>query len=218
MFLKNNTCNNVTLNYGESCTFGVAFRPWLAGAITGQVTIPSDSPDQPYFVNLTGSGILGKALVKNSSLEKDQNKNKLPDSWTYKMLTKGLDVLTSQQASHLVYSMKLVGQKPLRTKTLTQIIYKKGVAGDDFYLQASSKAGKVPTRGLRYSVYWYNGTKLVGKQSMVWGGGTYNFKARWKAYTAPAKYTRIVIKITYAQTSGTVWFDQVILRWAPSPK
>jgi hypothetical protein len=218
MFLKNNTCNNVTLDFGDSCTFGIAFLPWAAGAITGLVTIPSNALDQPYYVNLNGKGILGISLVKNFSFEIDKNKNKLPDLWSASKLTKSLDMLTAKFPYHKTYSMKFVGQNPARVKTLTQVINKNGVAGDDFYMQAWSKASKAPKQGVRFFVYWYDGTKLVGKRSMIWGKGTYNFKTQWKAYTAPAKYTRIVIKISYTQASGMVWLDQVTFRWAPSPK
>ena len=113
--------------------------------------------------------------------------------------------------------MKLVGENPRKVKTIRQVINKSGVAGDDFFLLAWSKALNVPNKGLRFIVSWYDGTTLIGDKRIIWKEGTYDFQNHGKYYSAPADYTRIVLEISYTQTSGTVWFDLVTFRWAPDP-
>jgi len=34
-------------------------------------------------------------------------------------------------------------------------------------------------------------------------------------FTAPGAFTKIVIRLTYAKATGTVWFDNLVLNKAP---
>jgi len=52
------TCSNITLQPGQNCGFNVVFLPQVEGDRTAQITIPSNSPNSPATVTLSGRGNL----------------------------------------------------------------------------------------------------------------------------------------------------------------
>lgn len=51
-----NLCSGQTLKPGRSCTFQVSFTPTSTHTKTASVTVPSNDPDQPLVIPITGSG------------------------------------------------------------------------------------------------------------------------------------------------------------------
>jgi hypothetical protein len=49
-------CSGQTLKPGKSCTFQVSFAPTSANTKLGTITIPSDDPDTPKVIQITGAG------------------------------------------------------------------------------------------------------------------------------------------------------------------
>jgi hypothetical protein len=57
--LSSDPCSNTALAPGATCTEGVTFTATGVGDYTGTVSIPSDAPNSPQIVTLSGSGIEG---------------------------------------------------------------------------------------------------------------------------------------------------------------
>jgi len=98
------------------------------------------------------------------------------------------------------------------TKSLSQTLMLSGSKDHPFTFSYWVKGNSVPISGLcRGQVIFYNGTTKVGVKTLNCPTSTYDFKHRVLAFTAPAEYTKIVIRFTYAKNSGIVWFDGVSL-------
>jgi hypothetical protein len=55
--ISNDLCSNKIISPGNDCTFDVAFHPLAVGALSGFVTIPSDSSNAPDSVMVRGTGV-----------------------------------------------------------------------------------------------------------------------------------------------------------------
>ena len=214
------TCYNgsawaASLAMGASCTVNVQFAPAAVVVPAGSIHVVSNDAAAPNFaVALTGSGSNGTQILLNRSYELDLDHNLIPDRWA-----KGGTWVAGDGQDCTIHfnglcSVKLVGSgKPV---TITQTLKKSGVAGRGIVFALYSKALNVPTNAPAYNVrvLLYNGTKLVGSSPVVsFTKGTHGFKLVKGAFTAPADFTRIVFKITFRAASGSVWFDQAILKW-----
>jgi VCBS repeat protein/FG-GAP repeat protein len=54
--LLDDDCSLRTLETGEACTAAISFRPTRSGSIDGVLVVPSNSPTQPDYLPLTGTG------------------------------------------------------------------------------------------------------------------------------------------------------------------
>jgi YVTN family beta-propeller protein len=100
-----------------------------------------------------------------------------------------------------------------KTKILLQTLPLGGVTGDEFIFSYWVRGAGIPNKGYcRGQVLLYNGPTLVTTQAVDCAIGTSAaFEKKAVTFSAPAAYTKIVIKFTYAKASGTVWFDMVSL-------
>jgi len=215
-FIENDSCSGATLSAGADCTFDVRFLPWSLGAKSGTITIPSNAPDQPYVIPLTGTAIPGTQLLLNRSFENYSTSTGLPNLWSKSPLFKiGLDGVDDSWAFHGTYSVKLVGDGDL--KILSQMVDKSGVPGDDFSFFVTTRAIGIPNDADRWlmQVMFYNGSTIVENRNVKLKTGTYEFKRITQTYTATTNYTHIMFRIHFGKSSGMAWVDLSSLQWAP---
>ena len=55
---KRDTCSGATIQPSAKCTVQAAFSPTLSGVKSASISIPSDDPDSPSLIGLTGEGTL----------------------------------------------------------------------------------------------------------------------------------------------------------------
>jgi len=161
--------------------------------------------------NVTYNAPAPTERVKNGGFETySPSTSKKPVSW----VAVNFSTLDGKNTTHQAgkYSVKLTGAGTT-TKTLTQTITKSGLAGDAFAFSYYVKASSLPTSGLcQAQVLFYSGTSLKGTKTLKCPTGTYNWKQMKLNFTAPAAYTKIIVKFTFKKSSGAVWFDGVSLK------
>jgi len=215
-FIENDNCSGATLSAGADCTFDVRFLPWSLGAKSGTITVPSNAPDQPYMLSLSGNSIPGTQLLLNRSFDNYAVSTGLPNLWSkspgFKIGTDGVD---DSWAFHGPYSVKLVGDGDL--KILSQMVNKSGIPGDDFSFFVTTHADGIPNDADRWlmQVMFYNGSTIVENRNVKLKTGTYEFKRITQTYTATTNYTHIMFRIHFGKSSGTAWVDLSSLQWAP---
>jgi uncharacterized repeat protein (TIGR01451 family) len=213
--LANNTCNGQTLANAASCSFGVRFNPVASIVYDGAVEIPVSGSNYITTLPLHGVGLDGTELLTNFSFEKDVNRDRVPDDWKKASawtLNDGRNCTVKRTGA---CSLRFTGTSGL--KSLQYVVLKSGVAGDDFLLTVWSRASTVPSTAKYYRIRLeiYNGTTLVGSKTFNFAKGTHAFVQGRLPLTAAADYTKIIVKIEFQAASGTVWFDDASLRWAP---
>jgi hypothetical protein len=170
---------------GDVVSTNVTYQPWL--------TSPAYRCNQQLLKNWDFEGVSGKK----------------PSSWNtskFNAKTDGLDCTTFNSGA---CSLKLVGNGNQKIMSQTINIKKGlGLAGDAYFFDLSSKADSIPA-GSTYTVQvlFYNKTHLVGSDTQTFTTGTHDFQTLSDGFTAPSTYTKIIFKITFKATSGTVWFD-----------
>ncbi len=206
------TCYNGTtwaksLAQGASCKVYVSFSPTVAGNPNGYVRIISNDPAASTFdAVVTGNGSAGVQILFNRSFENDVNADNLPDRWGKRgvwSIDDGRDCTVHYNGR---CSQRFVANGQLNIIQQSRTLAGKKGSGITFFLW--SKADSVPTKAqYNVRVLLYNGTTLVGSKILNFPKGTHGFKRVLATFTAPADYTRIVFRITFKATSGTVWFD-----------
>lgn len=151
-------------------------------------------------------------LAKNGGFNTYKGTSKIPTSWvknTAFAATDGKDKVTRKEG---FASVKINGAAG-KTKTLTQTLIVSGAAGKPFTFSYWAKGKSIPATGVcQAQVTFYNGKVLKGTKTLKCPTGKiYNWKQAKLNFTAPAPYTKIIIKFTYSKSSGTVWFDLVSL-------
>jgi uncharacterized repeat protein (TIGR01451 family) len=112
-------------------------------------------------------------------------------------------------------SVKIFGTAG-KTKTLTQTINLSGSTGNVFAFSFWAKGVSIPVEGIcRAQVMLYNGTTLVMTRTVYCSTGTYGFTQKLLNFTATSAYTKVVIKLTYAKATGTIYFDGLSLMKTP---
>ncbi|MBI5944441.1 MAG: hypothetical protein HY864_08740, partial [Chloroflexi bacterium] len=215
-FIENDTCSGATVIPSGSCTFKVRFLPWSLGAKSGTITVPSDAPDQPYIVALSGNSIAGTQLLTNRSFDSYSAVTNLPDLWTVSPGIKvGIDTVDSSWAFNGPLSFKFVGDGDL--KILSQTINKAGVAGDDFSFNVMTKGVGIPVNAQRWllQVMFLNNGVTVENRNIPLTTGTFSNARLTRMYTAVSSYNQILFRIHYGKSSGTAWVDLANLQWAP---
>jgi sugar lactone lactonase YvrE len=107
------------------------------------------------------------------------------------------------------------------SKSLSQTILLKGIAGDTFTFSFWVMGDAIPANGAcmgQVLVYKNNpqagpGTPdiLVGTYTINCPTDTFAFQPMSLTFTVPSVYYKVVVKFTYSKPSGTVWFDNASL-------
>jgi uncharacterized repeat protein (TIGR01451 family) len=209
-----NTCNGKVLAASGTCTFAVQFKPVALAAYSANVTIPVTNPAISFSVHVSGSGVGGTQLLTNASFETDANHDKVPDGWAKGgtwVTADGQDCTTHHTGA---CSLKLTGTNTIKSLTFTKT--KSGVAGDDFLFSVWRKAASVPAGAtLDARIQVYSGTTLKATKTVTLPVGTYGFTQSSLPFTMTGTYTKLVVTLEYKGASGTLWFDDASLVWAP---
>lgn len=198
------TVNNILYN-------GTSSLPVKAGTYAITADFTSSNPNYNDLAGAqAGSFVIRKDRVLNGGFNTYTGTSRIPKSWTAANFasTDGKDTTVKKEGTA---SLKLAGQ-PGKTKTLSQTMVLNGVLDDPLSFSFWVKGSALPAAGLcRAQVFLYNGTTLVQTKTINCPSGTYGFQLKTLDFKAKAAYTKAVITITYARSTGTVWFDSVKL-------
>jgi uncharacterized repeat protein (TIGR01451 family) len=140
--------------------------------------------------------------------------SKIPTNWTARNFTTTDGKITSVKKEGTA-SVRITNTSAI-TKTLSQTLDLSGSSGDRFYFSFWARGVSIPVMGIcRGQVLLYNGTTLKMSKAVNCTKDTYGFQQRSLYFTAISAYTKIVITLTYAKASGTIYFDGLSLLKAP---
>jgi hypothetical protein len=181
---------------------------------SGFIRLAYDGNNPPFKLKASGTGIAGEQKLVNGSFEIDSNHDKVPDGW-FKSSTwiarDGRDCAVSRSAN---CSVKLTGTGNIKTLAYTFNI--SGKAKDDYLLTLWSKASNVPVHALyRVQLIFFSGKDIVSTLTQDFATDAHDFIRQMLAFTTPGTYTRVVVRIQYKAASGSVWFDDASLKYAP---
>ncbi len=172
------------------------------------VGTPAGSPPPPQVKSL----LLDRAeLLKNSSF--DAQRNGIPQGWQGRNLSpfdrvdRGGSALYNGAASfRFTAGVGII-------KQLTQTIPTSGPAGTSFIFGAASMAsGTSPTGGayqVEVRIVFTDGTSLAFP--LLFTKGTHGWEQRGVAFSSPKDFKKLIVSITYANQTGTVWFNALHL-------
>jgi hypothetical protein len=180
--------------------------PWAKDAASN-VSAVFGSP-----ASVTVTTIAKKELSKNGGFNLYRGTGKIPLFWVGAGLTSG-DGRDATTAHEGLASVKMNGALG-KIKTLTQTLALSGGAGDVFTFSFWSKGRAILGRGAcsaQVQLYW--GSVMVYTKVVNCATGTYPaFRKTKVSFVNPTyPYTKVVIKLTYAKASGTIWFDAISL-------
>jgi murein DD-endopeptidase MepM/ murein hydrolase activator NlpD len=164
--------------------------------------------DKNFSVTVTD---VNEETAKNGGFNLYPAGKKVPTNWVAALFatTDGKDTAVRKEG---VASVKIAGATG-KVKTLTQAVTMSGPVGDTFTFSYWVKANQFSIAGLcQAQVSFYSGSALKGTKTVKCPTGTtYAWKQAKLSFTAPAAYTKVMIKFTFSKASGTVWFDLVSL-------
>jgi hypothetical protein len=216
--ITTNNCLGVTLqpngHPGASCMLVLLFYPHSAGAIIGQLWINAPNGTTHLGVLwLSGMGLPGTNLTRNGLFSSG---NRIPTNW----VKIGAWSKTDGRFCNIAFlsspcAVRFVGGTTL--KGISYTVSKPGGAGSAFYFSLWASGTSVPTKTAANAwILLYNGLNLVKIAPLpVAYTGTYPFKIATSWFIAPASYNRVVVKLNYQAATGTVWYDNVSVLWAP---
>jgi uncharacterized repeat protein (TIGR01451 family) len=140
--------------------------------------------------------------------------SKIPQNWVAKSFaaTDGKNTTVKKEGTA---SVKFSNTTAV-SKTLTQTLNLSGNSGDEFNFSFWARGVSIPTGGAcRAQMMLYNGSTLVTTKTVNCGIGTYGFTQKILNFTSLGVYTKVVIRLTYAKATGTIYFDGLSLMRAP---
>lgn len=166
--------------------------------------------DKP-LVAITVAQLADKNVAKNGRFEAYKVASKIPTSWKALHFTAGDGKDTNHRGTGK-YSVMITGTGV--AKTLTQTLFLSGAKSDPLFLQYYVMGNALSSGGTcTVQVLFYKGKIKVGtKTSKCPGITTFDWKLLKLKFTAPAAYTKIVVKITVNKAAGTLWFDGLVLK------
>lgn len=201
---------NVVSGAGGAYTLVVSYG-W-SGAVTPSKTGYTFSPTHKDYVNVTTSKggqnyVAITERVKNGGFNTYIGASKIPQYWVASGFAPSDGKYTLIKKEGLA-SIKIVGAVG-KTKTLAQTLALSGPIGSKLTFSFWVRGSSIPVAGLcQAQVYLYNGTTLKKTYLVNCPTGSYAaFQKKTLVITAPAAYTKVLVKFIYTKASGTVWFD-----------
>ena len=111
-----------------------------------------------------------------------------------------------------MYSVKLTGAGT-NTKTLTQTLVMSGLANNAFTFSYWVKGSALPKTGTcqAQAILYKTAGGVAAYTVKCPAIATFAWKQMKLNFSAPADYSKVVIKFTFKKTSESVWFDGVSL-------
>ena len=212
--ISNDTCSNVTVAAGNTCTFDVAFHPLALGPLTGSVGIPSDAASSVDTIALDGNGVAvpaGTNLLKKPDFP---SASIFPTPWKLFGVrlpySSALDCAVYQLGPCSVYF-------PAGNRSAMQQVNRSGLAGDTYLFGLSSMSQNAPIGGnYRVEVTFFNNfNRPVGGASVSFSPLTHSWETVNGYATATGNYNKIIFRFFYQNSSGRAWFDDAFLIVAP---
>lgn len=141
--------------------------------------------------------------MRNSSFEKDDNKDGRPNNWSGNNLDKD-DRIGCSRSHTGDCSFKLNGDGD--NKGLNQVRSFTGKKGDELTLRVWARAEGATNIFVRLTIYYKDGTS---ENFVIDVSGTHGWTRYRQEIIAPRAYERIRISLRTEAGSGTVWFDDV---------
>jgi uncharacterized repeat protein (TIGR01451 family) len=211
---SSNTCSGATVAASGHCIVKVQLKPVSAVAYSGNLTIPTTSPASSSSLPVSGHGLAGTQLLTNASFETCSGTPPVPTGWAKGGTWVTGDGCDTSQKHTGSRSFKLTGTNVIKSLTFTKT--KSGVAGDDFLFSVWRKAASVPAGAtLDAHIRVYSGTILKATKTVTLPVGTYGFTQSSLPFTMTSAYTKLVVTLEYKGATGTLWFDDASLVWAP---
>jgi hypothetical protein len=186
-----------------------------SGSVTPSLSAYTFSPPSIAYSgvtsDLTGQNYLAVTQrVLNGGFNTYVGASKIPQYWvaTNFGTSSGKDKTIVREGTA---SVKIAGTAG-KVKTLTQTLALAGAKGDVFKFLFWIRGRAVPVGGVcRGQVLFYTGSVLRAIRTIPCGIGTYVFQKKSLTFAAPTSYTKVVIRFTYAKSTGGVWLDAVSL-------
>jgi hypothetical protein len=213
--LTANSCSGHTLAPNATCAVNVTFKPTSAGATrTAYINFPDNASGSPHKISLSGRGSTEQALNGGFNTYPG-SAARIPSNWLAANFAT-TDGKNTQFKYEGAASVK-IGNTSARTKALTQTRLLSGAKGSTFLLSLWGKGQGIPTTAgaVQVQVLLYKGSTPVQTNILTLPNGNYGFTKKSLAFTAPGAYDKIVIKLIYSKSSGTVWFDGLSLLRSP---
>ena len=157
----------------------------------------------------------GKQLLRNGGFNVYVGPSVIPQYWTAQGFA-SKDGKNTANVEEGLASVQIGSHQPSVSKVLSQTILFKGLMSDALTFSFWVKGLAIPVGKCSGSVLFYNeppksgpGTplKLVDTETIKCPTGTFAFKPLSISFVAPSDYVQVVVKFTFAEPSGTVWFD-----------
>ncbi len=178
---------------------------------TGYIFVPTSYSFTNVIANQLGQNFVARTeRTKNGGLNSYVSGSVVPQSWSASGFSP-LDGKSTTAKKEGTASVKINGASG-QTKTLMQTLLLSGNGGEQFTFSFWIRGTAVPTAGAcRAQVILYNGTTVNLTKTINCATSTYAFQKKLLNFTTSASYTKIVIKFTYAKSSGAIWLDGVSL-------
>jgi hypothetical protein len=148
--------------------------------------------------------------IQNGGFNNYSMNSKIPIGWRAQNFST-LDGKTTTVKSEGTASIRIIGEAG-KTKNIRQAINLDGSVGEIYTFGFMVKGKSIPTTGVcRVQVLFYNGSIKVETKTIKCPTGTFSFTDKYLQFTSQAAHNRIVVIITYRNSSGTVWFDELKL-------
>jgi uncharacterized repeat protein (TIGR01451 family) len=153
-------------------------------------------------------------IVLNGGFNTFVGTSKIPQSWVAKNFS-AIDGKITTVKKEGTASVKISNTAAV-SKTLTQTLNLSGNSGDEFGFSFWARGTSIPVVGIcRAQVFLYNGAVVITTKTVNCSTGTYGFTQKNLNFISPGAYTKVVIKLTYAKATGTIYFDGLSLMRAP---
>jgi hypothetical protein len=196
-----------TVAAGGSCSLTVTYKPALKGPVWAQIIFADNAGG--HKIAVSGKGGIDQ-LINGGFNVYPSTTAKIPTGWKATLFAAG-DGKNTAVKKEGTASIR-IGNTRAITKTLSETRLISGAAGTNLQLNAWIKGTAVPSAGVgKVLVQLYNGATLVQTQGFLVQPGTYGFTLKTVTFNSLKAFNKVVVTITYAKGSGTVWFDGMTL-------
>jgi hypothetical protein len=163
------------------------------------------------YTPLIYHGKIASEHLLNGRFESYAGSSLIPEYWRETSFSK-TDGKNTTNVKGGSASIQISNGKTAVNKTLSQTIALSGGKGNEIMFSFWVMGLMLPSPGnCMGQILLYNGTALVGTDTINCTSGSYAFRRMVQTFTAPSAYTSVAVKFTYSKSNSTVWFDEASL-------